>query len=128
MKDPLEWIARITLHIPKKGAKKNHLLWSLQQGMAGKRATAGHFAESTNRRGTCFFDESRFLILHAQETAVGGSPQEGMGHRCLEVPQVRRRDEGHLLHRRAFCDQTYPEVHGSVGRPKTTTTTAGTRL
>ena len=105
----LEWIARITSHIPRKGAKQVIYYGAYSPGMVGKRTPPGHFTESTNRRGSCF-DERPFLILPPKKTDVSNSSQESLEHRCPEVSEMRRTDESHLPHRTAFCHQAHTET------------------
>jgi hypothetical protein len=61
--DPLEWIARVTSHIPEKGAQLVHYYGAYSNAHRGKRAKLGDSAGATRRRKQEGESESEWIQL-----------------------------------------------------------------
>ncbi len=78
--DPLEWIARITSHIPRKGAKQVIYYGAYSQAWRGRERRQGIKATATTEEE--FSPSWKYLLfIHApQKTAVGCTSQESLGY------------------------------------------------
>ena len=78
--DPLDWIARITSHIPKKGAKQVIYYGAYSQAWRGRERRQGYLTDKSNRGKIRILHTESYSMLTQQKTAVGCASEEGMGY------------------------------------------------
>ena len=115
--DPLEWIARITSHIPKKGAKQVIYYGAYSQAWRGRERRQGILLTALTEEKSASSIKDRFSYSGRRRQMWAVLLKKVWDVNALkpkvprrEMPEVRRRDESHLLHRATVCHKSHPET------------------